>query len=100
MLDAALAACQRQIPNVRWHIQQGVVMGEIYGTALEVIVTGNKAFARVGGSKRCRPSSDIANVVDVLRDSMVRRRDALTRALEGAIVHTEHPPHAERNRRP
>ena len=82
MLDAALAACQKKIPGVRWHINEGTVFGEVYGTEFRIVITGTKAFVLVAGKRRCRPTTHLDDLADILRESMVRRRDALTRALE------------------
>ena len=82
MLDTALAACQKRIPGVRWRIQENTVFGEVYGSEFRLMLVGHKAFVEVSGKRRCRPSTDLDDLADVMRDSMVRRRDALNRALE------------------
>ncbi len=82
-LAQALATAQNQIPGVPWYIKEGRVVGEVYGTSLELLPAGRRWFVHVAGRRRVR-IDDIEDAVDVLRDSMVRRRDALDRALLGA----------------
>ena len=81
MLEEALRIAQRRIPGVKWRIEDGTVLGTVYGTELCIILNGDRAFVSVSGKRRSRPSRDLEDVVDVLRDSIVRRRDALNRAL-------------------
>ena len=83
VLLAALQAAQRQIPGVSWVLREGRVFGQVYGTSMELLPNGRRWFVHVAGRRRVR-IDDIEDAVDVLRDSMVRRRDALDRALLGA----------------
>jgi len=82
MLEAVLASCQKHIPGVRWVVKEGAVFGEVYGTEFRVVLSGTRAFVLVAGKRRCRPLGDPDDLAALLRESMVRRRDALNRALE------------------
>lgn len=82
-LTLALSAAKNQIPGVPWRIKEGRLFGEVYGTSLELLPNGTRWFVHVAGRRRVR-IDDIEDAVDVLRDSLVRRRDALDRALLGA----------------
>lgn len=84
MLEDIQRIAQRRIPGVRWVVQEGQVVGRVYGTFFAVCTHEDRAFVSVAGERRCRPTCDLEDVVDVLRDSLVRRRDALNRALEGS----------------